>query len=64
MDEHFLVTGAQGCIGAWILKNLISEGTPVSVLDVDTHPRRLRQIVSEAEIAQGMDILEQVLTAG
>jgi nucleoside-diphosphate-sugar epimerase len=51
MDEHFLVTGAQGCIGAWILKNLISEGVPVTVIDLDMKPRRLRQIASEAEIA-------------
>jgi nucleoside-diphosphate-sugar epimerase len=52
MVEHFLVTGAQGFIGAWILKNLISEGTRVTVLDLDPDPRRLRQIVSESDIAQ------------
>ncbi|GAB4538920.1 MAG: NAD-dependent epimerase/dehydratase [Anaerolineae bacterium] len=52
MDEHFLVTGAQGCIGAWILKNLISERVPVTVIDLDTRPRRLGQIVPEAEIAR------------
>jgi nucleoside-diphosphate-sugar epimerase len=50
--ERFLVTGAQGFIGAWILKNLISEGVPVTVIDLDTNPRRLRQIATEAEIAQ------------
>jgi nucleoside-diphosphate-sugar epimerase len=55
--ERFLVTGAQGFIGAWILKNLISEGVPVTVLDLDTDPRRLRQIATEAEIAQ-VDFVE------
>jgi nucleoside-diphosphate-sugar epimerase len=50
--ERFLITGAQGFIGAWILKNLISEGVPVTVLDLDMNPRRLRQIATEAEIAQ------------
>jgi nucleoside-diphosphate-sugar epimerase len=50
MAEHFLVTGAQGCIGAWIVKNLISEGVPVTVIDLDINPRRLRQIASESEI--------------
>ena len=50
--ERFLVTGAQGFIGAWILKNLISEGVPLTVIDLDTNPRRLRQIATEAEIAR------------
>jgi nucleoside-diphosphate-sugar epimerase len=50
--ERFLITGAQGFIGAWILKNLISEGVPVTVIDLDTNPRRLRQIATEAEIEQ------------
>jgi len=52
MIDHFLVTGAQGCIGAWIVKNLISEGVPVTVIDLDTNPRRLRQIATETEIAR------------
>jgi nucleoside-diphosphate-sugar epimerase len=52
MAEHFLVTGAQGFIGAWIVKNLISGGRRVTVIDLDTNPRRLRQIVSETDIAQ------------
>jgi len=57
MIEHFLVTGAQGFIGAWIVKNLISEGIPVTVTDLDTNPRRLRQIATESEIAQ-VDFVE------
>jgi nucleoside-diphosphate-sugar epimerase len=52
VGERFLVTGAQGFIGAWILKNLISEGVSVTVIDLETNPRRLRQIATEAEIAQ------------
>jgi nucleoside-diphosphate-sugar epimerase len=52
MVEHFLVTGAQGFIGAWIVKNLISDGCRITVFDLDTDPRRLRQIASETEIAQ------------
>jgi len=57
MIDHFLVTGAQGCIGAWVVKNLISEGVPVTVIDLDTKPRRLRQIATETEIA-GVDFVE------
>jgi len=52
MAEHYMVTGAQGCIGAWILKNLISEGVAVTAIDLDTNPRRLRQIATDAEIAR------------
>jgi nucleoside-diphosphate-sugar epimerase len=57
MIEHFLVTGAQGCIGAWIVKNLISEGVPVTVIDLEMNPRRLRQIATETEIAE-VDFVE------
>jgi nucleoside-diphosphate-sugar epimerase len=52
MVEHFLVTGAQGCIGAWVLKNLIQEGTEVTVLDVDKNVRRLALIATADEIAR------------
>ena len=26
LNETFLVTGAMGCIGSWVLKNLVKEG--------------------------------------
>ncbi len=31
-DEHFLVSGGTGCIGAWLVKNLVDEGVPVTVM--------------------------------
>lgn len=52
MNEHFLVTGAQGCIGAWVVKNLLDERTPVSVLDIETRGHRLAQIASPQDIAR------------
>ncbi len=39
-----LVTGAQGCIGAWIVKQLIDRGIDVLVYDVDANPSRLALI--------------------
>jgi UDP-glucuronate 4-epimerase len=51
-DEHFLVTGAAGCIGIWVLRNLIQEGTPVSVLDLDTRRHRLPLVLSDEEISR------------
>jgi UDP-glucuronate 4-epimerase len=34
MSERFLVTGAHGCIGAWVIAELLREGTDVVALDV------------------------------
>ena len=48
----FLVTGALGCIGAWAVRNLAREGTPVVVFDLADDPRRLRLIMSADELAQ------------
>lgn len=48
----YLVTGAQGCIGSWVVKNLIDAGQGVVVFDVDAQPRRLRQVMSKAEIGK------------
>lgn len=50
-DERFLVTGALGCIGAWTLRNLAREGTPVVAFDQATDPRRVRQICTDEELA-------------
>ncbi|MBM3802778.1 MAG: NAD(P)-dependent oxidoreductase [Acidimicrobiia bacterium] len=38
---RYFVTGAQGCIGAWVVKNLVDRGQDVIVFDVDLEPRRL-----------------------
>jgi len=51
-NEHFLVTGAAGCIGVWVLKNLVREGTPVSALDLDTQHHRLPLVLTDEEIAR------------
>jgi len=51
-DERFLVTGAAGCIGVWVLRNLVREGTPVTVLDLDSKHHRLPLVLSDAEIGR------------
>lgn len=48
----FLVTGALGCIGAWTLRNLVQMGERAIALDLGEDQRRLRLIMSDAEIAQ------------
>lgn len=51
-SDHFLVTGAFGCIGAWTVKRLIDEGVPVTAYDLPGEPRRLRLIMSEEDLAR------------
>jgi nucleoside-diphosphate-sugar epimerase len=41
---RILVTGAQGCIGAWTIKALLDRDLDVIVYDLDPHPRRLALI--------------------
>ncbi|MGA2490705.1 MAG: NAD-dependent epimerase/dehydratase family protein [Anaerolineales bacterium] len=50
--ERFLVTGAAGCIGVWVLRNLVRERIPVSVLDLDIHCHRLPLVLTDEEIAR------------
>jgi nucleoside-diphosphate-sugar epimerase len=38
---RYFVTGAQGCIGAWVVKNLVDRGEDVFVFDLDLEPKRL-----------------------
>lgn len=51
-NERFFVTGALGCIGAWTVRNLVREGTPVVVFDLASDPRRLKLIMSDEELAR------------
>ena len=52
MAEHFLVTGGLGCLGAWVVRNLVQEGTPVTVFDLSENPHRLRLILEPEELAR------------
>ncbi len=51
-EERFLVTGAAGCIGVWVLRNLVRTGVLVSALDLDTRRHRLPLVLSDEEIAR------------
>ena len=50
--DRFLVTGGTGCIGSWVVRQLVREGAPVTVLStsgrrdrlaLDPLPRRARR---------------------
>lgn len=51
-SERFLVTGALGCIGAWTVKRLITEGAAVTTYDLPGDPARLKLIMEPAELAE------------
>ncbi|MCY4175963.1 MAG: NAD-dependent epimerase/dehydratase family protein [Acidimicrobiaceae bacterium] len=40
MTERFLVTGADGCLGAWVVRLLLDEGAEVVAFDVGANDRR------------------------
>ncbi|HIE51981.1 MAG TPA: NAD(P)-dependent oxidoreductase [Armatimonadetes bacterium] len=46
------MTGAQGCIGSWVVKNLVERGARPVVYDLTREPRRMRLIMSPEQIAQ------------
>ncbi len=50
--DRFLLTGALGCIGAWVARNLVREGAQPVVFDLGSDPRRLKLIMSSDELAQ------------
>jgi UDP-glucuronate 4-epimerase len=51
-NDRFLITGALGCIGAWTVRNLVREETPVVVFDLASDPRRLKLIMSDDELVR------------
>ncbi|MGH2534941.1 MAG: NAD-dependent epimerase/dehydratase family protein [Thermomicrobiales bacterium] len=50
-EERFLVTGALGCIGAWVTKRLTDEGVSVWTYDLPGTPHRLRLIMEDDALA-------------
>jgi nucleoside-diphosphate-sugar epimerase len=48
--NSFLVTGAQGCIGSWVIKNLLEEGHDVTAFDIDDRPVRLSLLLSPEQL--------------
>jgi len=56
MEERFLVTGSNGCIGAWTVAQLVGEGTSVVALDASDDDHRLRLVLDE----RGLGLLTRV----
>jgi nucleoside-diphosphate-sugar epimerase len=53
-ERCFLVTGALGCIGAWVVRNLIRAGERVVAFDLGEDLRRLRLIMTPEELSRAL----------
>ncbi len=51
-EERFLVTGALGCIGAWVVRLLLREAVPTTVFDIAGDPHRLKLILTGEELGR------------
>jgi UDP-glucuronate 4-epimerase len=54
-DSRFLVTGARGCIGAWVLRLLVDEGQEPVLYDLGTSDHRLELVLGD-----GLDRVEKI----
>lgn len=52
MADRFLLTGALGCIGAWVTRNLVREGGSPVIFDLASDPKRLKLIMTPEELAK------------
>src|ERR1041384_7056640 len=50
MAETYFITGAQGCIGSWIVKALIERGDAAVVFDRSEDARRLNAIMEPSQV--------------
>ena len=52
MSETYFITGAQGCIGSWIVKALTERGDRAVVFDRSDDSRRLSAIMNDDDLAR------------
>lgn len=52
MSEAYFITGAQGCIGSWIVKALVERGDQPVVFDRSDDSRRLAAIIAATDLAK------------
>src|SRR5579863_1746538 len=58
--RRYLLTGAKGFIGAWIVKSLVERGDHPWIFDLDRESYRLRALLSPDQLAQVSFILGDV----
>jgi nucleoside-diphosphate-sugar epimerase len=62
--QTFLITGAHGFIGAWIVKRLLRNGATVVIFDKSADPQRLRLIMNKEEISRAEVVTGDITEAG
>jgi nucleoside-diphosphate-sugar epimerase len=50
--ERVLVTGAEGCIGSWVVRRLLAADVPVVACDLAPVPQRISRIVPAEQLEQ------------
>lgn len=50
-DQPVIVTGAAGCLGAWVIARLVQDGNPAVAFDLSDERRRLGLLIGEKEAA-------------
>ncbi len=66
-EPVYLVTGASGCIGAWVLRNLLDAGAGIVAADLAEPAPRTRWVLSDDEIGslnwQRLDVTDTAAVA-
>jgi nucleoside-diphosphate-sugar epimerase len=62
-NRTFLITGAHGFIGAWIVKRLLADGQQVIIFDKSPEPHRLRLIMDDTEISRAQVFTRDITQA-
>ena len=60
-NDRYFVTGAMGCIGAWVVRALVQEEMPVTVFDLSDNRHRL-ELVMPADALDKVDFVRGDIT--
>ena len=52
VEENYFITGGMGCLGAWVIRNLIQAGKRTVIFDLSNDKSRLALIMTPQEIGQ------------
>ena len=64
MSKTYFITGAQGCIGSWIVKALVERGDTAVVFDRSDDSRRLSAIIEDKDLQSVRFILGDITDEG
>jgi len=64
MSETYFITGAQGCIGSWIVKALAERGDSIEIFDRSDDTRRLSAIMEPNDLKRVRFVTADITDAG